>query len=239
MNTFMRLFLMSLTLIFVTACGGGGGGSPAPVPDGNPNGIYTGTFTESGTTYNLAAVVVNGKYVGLSIDAGTIQTGTAVVSGKSLTGSLSVLEIGGGFLYTSTLSATFVEGQSISGTATGGGGTATFTLSMNAEYNRAPNVNLAGTYSVTSGGTTFTVSTDNAGSFTASDTDGCTYSGTQSAFDATHNLYQLGVTVANCGSSNGTYTGYSFNVDVSAPNDRLVWVVDDPDFVLILTMDRQ
>ena len=229
--------LSALCLLTLIGCGGGGGGTP--VADGNPNGIYTGSFTELGTTYNLAAIVQNGRFVGISTDAGTIQTGSFNVSGKSASGSLSVIQIGGSYLYTSTLSATFVEGQSISGSATGGGSTGTFNLSMDAIYTRTPNTNLAGTYSVTSGGTTFTVTTDNAGSFTGSDSDGCTYTGTQAAYDSTHNLYQLTVTAANCGADNGTYTGYSFNDDNSAPNDSLVWVVDDPSFVLILAMDRQ
>lgn len=238
MSTLRKLSLIIIILLgLITVVGSGGGGSP--VPDGNPNGIYSGIYTELGVTYNLAAVVVNGRFVGISTDAGTIQTGSAIVSGNSLTGSLSVLQIGGGLLYTSTLSATFVEGQSISGTITGGGSTATFSLSMDTIYNRTPNTNLAGTYSVTSGAYTFTVTTDNAGSYTASDTDGCTYSGTQAAYDSTHNLYQLGVTVANCGVSNGTYTGYSFNDDISVANDALVWVIDDPAFILILVMLRQ
>lgn len=237
MNNLMRSLVISLIIVFVTACGGGGGG--APVPDGNPNGIYTGTFTELGTTYNMGVVVQNGRFVGVSLDAGTIFTGTAIVSGKSLTGSLDVLQIGGGYLYTSSLTATFVEGQSISGSTTGGGSTATFTVSLDPIYNRTPNTNLAGTYSVTTGGSTFTVTSDNAGSFTGSDTDGCTYSGTQAAYDSTHNLYRLVVTIANCGIANGTYSGYSFNDDIGAPNDALVWVIDDPTFVLILVMARQ
>lgn len=217
------------------SCGGGG----SSTPDGNPNGLYSGTFTEGGTTYNLAGLVINGNFVGVSADAGTIQTGSYTVNGKSLSGSLKVLEIGGGFLYNSALSATFVEGQSISGTATGGGGTATFNLSLDPIYNRTPNANLAGTYSVTTGSYTFTVTTDNSGSFTGSDTDGCTYSGTQAAYDSTHNLYRLVVTIANCGVDNGTYSGYSFNDDISAANDALVWVLDDPAFVLILVAGRQ
>jgi len=183
-------------------------------------------------------VVQNGKFIGGSVDAGTLFTGNSTVSGKSLSGSLKVYAIGGGYLYNSTVSATFVEGQSISGTATGGGSTATFNLSLEPIYTRPANTTLAGTYSTTASGYTITITSDNAGSFTGSDSDGCTYSGTQAAYDSTHNLYRLTVNVANCVDS-GTYYGYSFNDDMNAPNDMLVWILDDPDFVGILTMDRQ
>ena len=52
MNTFMRLFLMSLTLIFVTACGGGGGGG-APATDTSlvfstfPSDYFGGSYSHS------------------------------------------------------------------------------------------------------------------------------------------------------------------------------------------------
>jgi len=227
--------LSALWLLTLVGCGGGGGGTP--VPDGNPNGIYSGTFTENGTTYNLAVLVQNGNFIGGSIDAGTLFTGNANVSGKSLSGSLDVLQIGGGYLYTSTLSATFVEGQSISGTATGGGSTAIFNVSLEPIYTRPANTNLAGTYTVTDGGFTFIITSDNAGSFTATDSDGCSYSGTQAAYEANHNLYRLNVTVTGC-ASNGTYSGYSFNDDISAANDALVFIIDDPAFIAIFIAGR-
>ena len=246
----MKLFKVSLYLLFISVltllqgCGGGGGGgggssTPAAVNDGDPSGIYSGTLTEDGVTYNMAGIAYNNKFVGISIDAGVLYTGNVGVSGNKLTGKVDVLVIGGGFDHTTNVSATFVEGSSITGRATDNFGTSTFSLNMDSIWNRTPDVNLAGTYQLTDGLYTSTVVVNNDGSFTGSDTDGCNYTGSQNNFDATHNLYALVVTASNCGVDNGTYTGYSMNDDLSIQNDTLLWVIDDPDFLLIASFLRQ
>lgn len=237
----IRSFYFSLTLF--QGCGGGGGSgggsAPPPVSDGDPSGIYSGTFTEGGVTYNMAGLVYNNKFVGMSVDAGVLYTGNIGVSGNNLTGNVDILIIGGGYDHTTNVSATFVEGSSMTGTATDAYGTSTFSLNMDSIWNRTPDVNLSGTYQLTDGLYTATVVVNNNGGFTASDTDGCNYTGSQNNFDSTHNLYALVVTVSNCGVENGTYTGYSMNDDLSTQNDTLIWVVDDPDFVLIASFLRQ
>lgn len=246
MKFYTHSLLISVLLLFVTACGGGGGGTPVvqggtPVGDANPNGIYSGTYIDNGTSYPFSGLVQGGEFVGLSIANSKIHTGTAVVDGQSLSGTLNVYEIGAGALPTSTLSATFVEGESISGTITDVDGMDTFSLTIDPIYNRPPNTTLAGTYMVSLGGTTFTITSDNDGTFTGADTDSCIYSGTQVKFDATHNFYRLTVGVTGIGCSFvGDYTGYAFNDDDAVDNDnnRLVWVIDDPAFILILSMTR-
>lgn len=246
MKFYTHSLLISVLLLFITACGGGGGGTPVQggVGEATPDGIYTGTYTDDGTPYtDFVALVQGGRFVGLSTGNLKIHTGTAAVDGQSLSGTLNVYATNGGLLPQATLTATFVEGVSISGTITDAGGTDTFSLTINPIYNRPPNTTLAGVYSVLAGGITFTIDTyDTAGNFTGSDDDtpACTYNGTQDAFDANHNLYQLTVTVGNCGSFDGIYAGYAFNDDDAVDNDnnRLVWVIDDPTFILILSMTR-
>ena len=247
MKFYTHSLLISLLLLFVTACGGGGGGAPVQgeVGEATPNGIYTGTYTDDGTAYtDFVALVQGGRFVGLSTGNLKIHTGTGAVDGQSLSGTLNVYATNGGLLPQATLAATFVEGVSISGTITDADGIDTFSLTMDSIYNRPPNTTLEGVYSVEAGGITFTIDTyDTAGNFTGSDDDipACTYDGSQDAFDTTHNFYRLTVTVDNCAGFNGTYTGYAFNDDFSAlnDNDSLVWVIDDPTFILILSMLRQ
>ena len=243
MKFYTHSLLISVLLLFVTACGGGGGGGApvqggASVGDATPNGIYFGTYIDNGTSYPFSGLVQDGKFVGLSIANSKIHTGTAVVDGQSLSGTLNVYEIGAGTLPQATLAATFVEGVSISGTITDVDGMDTFSLEIDPIYNRLPNVTLAGTYSTT--GNTFTITSDIDGNITdGSDIAGCIYSGTQDSFDATHNFYHLKVTVSSCGGFNGDYEGYAFNDDGTEENDRLVWVIDNSAFILIVSMIRE
>ena len=253
MKFYTHSLLISVLLLFVTACGGGGGGG-APVQGGvgeaTPNGIYYGTYTEDdGTPYDdFVGLVQGGRFVGLSLTNSKIHTGTAAVDGQSLSGTLNVLEIGGDTpLLDSTLAATFVEGVSISGTITDTDGMDTFSLTIDPIYNRLPNTILYGMYTASLGGTNFTITSNNDGVFNGSSngsTGSCTYSGTQGSFDATHNFYglEVGITGGDDCLLAGDYTGYAFNDDQitgSGLNDRLVWVIDDPDFILIVVMDRQ
>ena len=239
MRTILYLGVLLSTLTLTACGGGGGGGGVTPVTNNNPSGLYTGTFTQNSVTYNMAGIVYNNRFIGVSVDAGTLYAGNIGVSGNTITGLIDVLIIGGGFDHTTTVNATFVEGVSVTGTTSDAFGTSTFTMNADSIYTRAPNVTLAGTYSYTTGVYTFAVTVANNGTFLGSDTDGCTYSGSQNNFDATHNLYQLVVTVSNCGAANGTYTGYAFNDDISVANDTLIWVIDNPAFVLISAAIRQ
>jgi hypothetical protein len=117
----LHVLVFSFMLLGLSACGGGGGGGDTvsnPPLDGNPSGIYSGTFTENGVTYNMAALVYNNRIVGVSVDAGTMYSGNFGVSGNTITATANVLIIGGGFDHTTSINATFVEGSSITGTAT-------------------------------------------------------------------------------------------------------------------------
>jgi hypothetical protein len=237
------IFIVCMVLVVYGCSSGDDSGTPASttsaITDANPDGIYSGSFTENGVTYNMAGIVYNNKFVGASVDAGVLYTGNIGISGNTMTGQVDILAIGGGYDHTTTINATVVEGSSITGTATDAISTASFTLNIDSIWNRTPDVNLAGTYSFSDGLYTLTVSVNNDGSFTGSDTDGCALSGSQNNFDSSHNLYALVVTVSNCGIVNGTYTGYALNDDLSVQNDLLIWVLDDPDFVAVFSFLRQ
>ena len=94
-----------------------------------------------------------------------------------------------------------------------------FNLSPSADYNRALSLaTLAGTYSrrdnsIFGEEVTLTVTIEASGRLNGSYSNGCVFSGSASIPDATHNMVQLQIELANCGSHgsskqwNGEYAG--------------------------------
>lgn len=94
-----------------------------------------------------------------------------------------------------------------------------FTLSPSADYNRAVSLAaLAGVYTRREGTlfgeeVTLTVTIESNGRLTGSYSNGCVFSGNASIPDAAHNMVQLQIDLANCGSHgsskqwNGAYAG--------------------------------
>lgn len=94
-----------------------------------------------------------------------------------------------------------------------------FTLSPSAEYNRAVSLAaLAGVYTRREGTlfgeeVTLTVTIESNGRLTGSYSNGCVFNGNASIPDAAHNMVQLQIDLANCGSHgsskqwNGAYAG--------------------------------
>ncbi len=94
-----------------------------------------------------------------------------------------------------------------------------FTLDASADYNRSVSLAaLAGVYTrrtntIFGEEVTLTVTIDANGQLTGSYSNGCVFNGNASIPDASHNMVQLQIDLANCGSSgsskqwNGAYTG--------------------------------
>jgi len=94
-----------------------------------------------------------------------------------------------------------------------------FTLNLSADYNRAVSLaQLAGVYTRSTSSlfgeeVTLTVTIDANGALSGSYSNGCVFNGSASIPDASHNMVQLQIDLANCGSQgsskqwNGAYTG--------------------------------
>jgi len=235
--------LLLLHLLLLTNCGYEDFGHIGPSsPSYKTSGIYTGTLSNNGVSTNFTGIAHEFSFTGINLNGGIVYSSgiqSIIFSNNYIDTSLNVLTIDTGFDRAALLNAKVTNNNIISGTITDQGSVFSFEWTLNPIYNRTPYQNLAGTYSVFSSGATFTVTSDNGGDFTGSDTDGCNYSGTQLAYDTTKNLYKLQLTVTNCNTSDGTYQGYSFNDDSTIENDLLVWIVDDLNYVLLLSMLRQ
>ena len=112
-----------------------------------------------------------------------------------------------------------VDGNALSGELRFRGDDYRFTLSASSDYDRSVSLaTLAGVYTqrtqtIFGEEVTLTVTIDASGQLTGSYSNGCVFNGDASIPDASHNMVQLQIDLANCGSQgsskawNGAYTG--------------------------------
>lgn len=246
-----KLFCLSvlfvLCLSVVVSCGGGSDSSPSPVVNENPEGIWTGTFTESGMgTYVVDMLVYNGEIIGLSTDASAIFVGTYTVSGNSITADVKAYAIGGGPYATSVITGTFSEQSQFDATfsstyiSSGTTSTGSITLTYDSIYDRSSSLAmLEGTWSETDGAYTITADVDAFGSLSGTDTAGCGYSGVISILDPNKNLYGIDIDVSTCSSFNGSYDGFAVLTDTTTQNDTFVYTVSNDYYVIMGVMTKQ
>ncbi len=112
-----------------------------------------------------------------------------------------------------------VDGNALSGELRFRGDDYRFTLSASSDYDRSVSLaTLAGVYTqstqtILGEEVTLTVTIDASGQLTGSYSNGCVFNGNASIPDASHNMVQLQIDLANCGSQgsskawNGAYSG--------------------------------
>lgn len=211
--------LLALASVSVLASCGGDGGDPTPTPTpptppASPAGFYVGTSGAGPTLREVSTLVLdNGRVYSLySGPAGGPPTGIAgavvgngVTTGNTFTASptrdfnfeVPSVTIG-------SLSASFTQRSSISGTVSGGVPSVTFTGTYAPAYENAPSLaTAAGTYNglvgitgVGSEGADVVVAPN--GAITALSVGGCNLSGSAS-LHASGNVYDVTITVgAGC-----------------------------------------
>ena len=124
---------------------------------------------------------------------------------------------------------------SLSGTWTASTGeTGEFTLTYLPLYERGSSLSMVeGTWtSFDENDNPFgTYTIDANGDITGSDVLGCVYTGTITIIDADVNVYEVMLTVSNCGPLDGQYSGLGA-LDTSNVNDTFLFQVDDGQTVL-------
>jgi len=248
----------AIACLLLIGCGGGGGGdsaptsgtTPAPVADEKPGGLWEGTTTDqSGNTQTLVGISTdNGDFRFFSLTTGGQFLGDMTVNGSTVTGSgLGYAAIGftwiDGSIYTDiALSGTVNERTSFSGdweASTGESGT--FSFAYNSLYERDSSLSLLSDVwtSYDEFGNPIGVTTiDSAGRIDAQDAAGCLYSGQVNLIDSAYNVYDVAVSVVNCGSVNGDYTGLGFLADDLAQNDTFYYALDKGTFSIISAVYR-
>ena len=238
------LVVSGLLAFGVGGCGGGGGGGGS-TSTVSANGIWRGTVTNTSTGYtssNYIGLLFNGQGYFFDPDNGEMDVGTYTMSGNQMTANITAYLAGGaGSIGTGTVTATVQPSVSVTGTFTTSlGQSGTVNLSYDTLYDRS--VSLADAQAVwmsTDGFYTITITADGNGSFTGSDTDGCTYAGSLTLAEPGKNLYATQLTVANCGAENGMYSGFGALNDTSTTNDTLTFALQNPNYIIYIDFMRQ
>lgn len=254
-----RLKLLNLMLVaFMAGCGGGGDGgdvsangesdettppSETTPADESAAGIWRGSVTSGGNTYQSTGLVSEADDVRLITTGSTQISGTIDVKGKNFTAVLRSYAPPT-FYYSIT--------APIHGTSTGtinqtsallgninllDGTTYNLTFNYDALYERDSSLAaVAGNYSRSDGaGLTVTYSIDGAGVFTGSDTNGCVMNGNVSIINSDFNMYEVKVAVTNCGQVNGNYKGLAALDDVVTLNDTLLFSLESSDQTTLIS----
>jgi hypothetical protein len=220
----LRRLLVGVALAALQGCGGHGGGDSASQPpvllgDADPTGLWQGTFkSDDGTARNFNVIAApDGRFVGVIASSGTngrfivgthdttlnmfsahgtvfAQAGEALLPNGQPSGALTVSN------------GNVVERASLSGSYSGGGESASFTLGYDGNTSRGASLQgIAGVYSVFPppliNTATLAVS---GGTLTFATDGGCNGAGTIDVIDPTMNIYSWSMLLSACGGVEGS-----------------------------------
>jgi hypothetical protein len=226
-----RLLLpLTVALAALAGCGGGGSESPASATgDASPAGLWQGSFTPAdGITRGFDLIMApDGLFVGIVASSGLngrflVGTGDTTLNAFSGTGTVFA-QAGEALLPNGQLSAaltvsdgSIVAGQSLKGSYSGAGESASFALGYNGLTSRGASLDaIKGVYeaypplpindiSLVISGTTLTFATDG----------GCNGAGTISVIDPAMNMYAWSMLLSACSGEDGDmFTGLATLAD--------------------------
>jgi len=253
-----RIIPLCLALA-LAGCGGSGGSStPAPDPgptppptDANPAGHWFGTVTNdlSGITEEYVALAdANGRFRFVSADSAVQFSGNFVITGNDLTGdAMAFADLGVVWMDTTSatptaLSGTITEEDTMAGTWTtvsGESGSFEFFYDPTFYFRASALSLLEGSWiaydEFLNPAVTFTIAAD--GSFTGQNDQGCNSVGQFALIDPGFNLYEVQSTVSDCPIA-GNYVGLALLADFFAPNDVLLFAVDNGSRALALGFEK-
>lgn len=252
-RTFRTLLAMTWTIgsaALLVACGGGGSSSTTSSTSSSgtttttatAEGAYAGSLSgsPSSTAFELL-VLDDGSFwslygtesAGILYVSGFVQ-GSGTSNGTSFT-STNARDFGSVPATAATINASFVPGTSISGTATSGGATLSFsgTTAAIAPYNYSTPAQLsdvAGSWNMTLlDGETAAVSVSSAGAMTGISSQGCQFSGNVVPRASGKNVFDATVTfgASPCSLAGQTATGVAvFSATTTGTKQLIVAVTD-------------
>lgn len=138
MNQFLKVFVLSITVFTLAACGGGGDSSSSnstPITSADPQGFWGGT---SSAGFDQSAVILEtGEIYNIFSRGGLaygVDYGSLTVSGNSFTGRIAEFYIPTNQVFNGSIAGTFTPKSSIGGTVTFPAGTGTFSATYSATY---------------------------------------------------------------------------------------------------------
>ncbi len=206
---YKRYAAATALVLTLGACGGGEG-----------NDVSAEGFWSASDQTAAILITSTGELWGVEVSTSgdILYKGTVSTNGSTLSAQISAYT--GSQKINGTASGTIKAKDTISGTVSGGGQSSSFSLNYSSFYENAPNLSsLAGTYSVSSGGT---VSLSSNGALTGDNGSGCGITGSASTDGSGKNFYRVSYTYANdvdCGSLSGASANGVF---VAQTNNSLV-----------------
>lgn len=237
-----------LSVAALAGCGGGGSGttasstttasSAAPTA---PQGVYEGTTS---TGYSLYTLVLENNQLwslyGMPAASGLLVLGMVQGTGASSNGSFSATDIrnfvnDGSVGASGTLTASYVAGSKFDGSMSlsgpVGSGTVTFTgkapiTTVTYDYDKAASIaDIAGAWTMDGlNNTTANLVVAPNGSFAATDSAGCTFSGTATPRASGKNVFDVNLTfgAAPCDLPGATATGIALTYTLSSGQRQLL-----------------
>ena len=237
MRKITKALALGATVLLFTACGGSGGGGTQSSTTANSNGLWVGTQTVDGTTFDTQYLIYNKEIVGYSIQGGVLFSGIGSTNGDNFTASYNLFDADtGNSVGSGDASGKIIEQSSISGTFTNSSGqSGTLNLSYENQYNNPSSIDyIANTYNLSTG--TFTISSTGQ---ISGKVNGCDVSGNISTPDSNLNVYNIDYTLSSC-SYAGNYSGlgtivyypdsatYIFQAGMSNGSQMTLFVVPVP-----------
>jgi hypothetical protein len=193
----------SMCALLLAACGGGGsGGTGGGI---SAEGAYSGTLTGGTSTQFQLLVLENDEYWALyGVPSGSQFLVRGFIQGQGSSAnpnftSSNAKDFGASPAASGSITATYSAGQSITGTATGAGGTSSFSgtpiATSSYDYSAAASLPaIAGNWTMMSlTGTVVTLNIGSNGNFTAN-ASGCAISGTVTPRPSGKNVFNVSLT---------------------------------------------
>ncbi|TAM49975.1 MAG: hypothetical protein EPN57_22940 [Paraburkholderia sp.] len=215
-----KAILGLVVAVTLSACGGGGDGG---INNVDPQGFWHDTGSDGRSVDTL--VLGDTRYFAIYSANGTVSDmvqGTLSVNGNDISDTASIDFSLGGTVAAASLSGSVIEKQTLSATVSKSNVSNSFTASYDPSYDNAPTtVEVVGTWSGTSIGSTDPATLNIAGDGTFSGTSGaCTFAGSATPKSDGKNVFEGTITYTS--SSCGVVAGTSVPFDAAVSGNRML-----------------
>lgn len=178
------------------------------------DGIWEGSFDIRGRgPFDFHAIHVDGRSTAVTLQAKAICVGSVRLDDSYYLAKYNLFALDGAPFDYATITGELSEGIIKSHFVTlNGGDTGSLTITYNDIYEQDSSLNLlAGNWSFTDrDGLEIDLSIDENGSARGQDSDQCEYAGNVEIINADYNVYDVVLSISNCGSVNGKYKGMAY-----------------------------
>ena len=178
------------------------------------DGIWEGSFDIRGRgPFDFHAIHVGGRSTAVTLEAKAICVGSVSLDDSYYLAKYNLFALDGAPFDYATITGELSQGTIKSHFVTlNGGDTGSLTITYNDIYEHDSSLNLlAGNWSFTDrDGLVIDLSIDEDGAARGQDSDQCEYAGNFTIINTDYNVYDVAISISNCGSVNGKYEGLAY-----------------------------